>query len=112
MPSKLPHVPDSAQEVIDLAVSAIDKPAGLAIGTLEAVGRTIMRALDEVGKYCYLTLQGIVWCFRPPFRIHLAFKQMEFVGVRSLSIIAISGTFTGMVFALQSGAAFAMFGAE
>ena len=112
MPSKLPHVPDSAQEVVDLAVSAIDKPAGLVIGTLEAIGRTILRALDEFGKYCYLTLQGIVWCFRPPFRIHLTFKQMEFVGVRSLSIIVISGTFTGMVFALQSGNAFALFGAE
>ncbi len=112
MPSKLPHVPDSAQEAFDLAVSAIDKPAGVAIGTLETVGRTILRALDEIGKYFYLVLQGVLWCFRPPFRVHLIFKQMEFVGVRSLSIVCISGTFTGMVFALQSGNAFAMFGAE
>lgn len=104
-------VPDP-EEVKELALAAVDKPAGLVISTLEAIGAPIMRLLDEVGRFIYLVLQGVVWTFRPPYRIHLIFKQMEFVGVKSLSIIMISGTFTGMVFSLQSGNAFAMFGAE
>lgn len=104
--------PPDPGEIRDLALAAVEKPAGLAITTLEAVGAQILKTLDELGKYFHLCLQGVVWCFRPPYRIHLAFKQMEFVGVQSLSIIIISGTFTGMVFALQSANAFALFGAE
>ncbi|MSQ02394.1 MAG: ABC transporter permease [Myxococcales bacterium] len=52
---------------------------------------------------------GIV---RPPFRWRLLFKQMEFVGNGSLSIVVITGVFTGMVFAVQSDYAFGMFGAR
>ena len=40
------------------------------------------------------------------------FKQMEFIGVNSLLVVAITGTFTGMVLALQSSYGFKKFGAE
>ena len=40
------------------------------------------------------------------------FRQLEFIGVRSLPIIALTGTFTGMVFGLQTGYAFRQFNAE
>lgn len=99
-------------EIVDAALAAADKPVGLVLQILESIGANILRALDQIGKFAHLVLLGIMWTFRPPYRIHLVFKQMEFVGVKSLSIIVISGMFTGMVFTLQSGAAFALFGAE
>lgn len=39
-------------------------------------------------------------------------KQMEFIGVRSLPIIALTASFTGMVFALQTGYTSRLFNAE
>lgn len=107
----LPKPPDAA-ELKQIVGKAPDAAAGVVLGWIEAVGAAVLGALDEFGKYCSLCFQAIWWSIRPPWRFHLIAKQMEFVGVRSLSIIMISGTFTGMVFALQSGDAFAMFGAE
>jgi len=104
--------PPDAAELKELVGKAPDAAAGVALTTIEAVGSAVMRSLDEFGKYIWLAMQGLYWAVRPPYRPHLLFKQMEFVGVQSLSIVMISGTFTGMVFALQSGNAFAMFGAE
>lgn len=107
----IPRPPDS-NEIKEIALQAPQRAAGVVVQTLEQIGARILRAADDFGKYVYLTLRGFAWIFRPPFRAHLAFKQMDFVGVQSLAIIVISGTFTGMVFALQSGHAFGLFGAE
>ncbi len=59
-----------------------------------------------------LLLQALSWLGRPPFRIRLYFKQMEFIGVNSLFVVALTSLFTGMVLALQTFYAFSMFGAE
>ncbi len=59
-----------------------------------------------------LLLQALSWLVRPPFRIRLYFKQMEFIGVNSLFVVALTSLFTGMVLALQTFYAFSMFGAE
>ena len=59
-----------------------------------------------------LFLQALSWLVRPPFRIRLYFKQMEFIGVNSLFVVALTSLFTGMVLALQTFYAFSMFGAE
>lgn len=45
---------------------------------------------------------------RPPYRFSLIFKEFEFVGVRSLPIIAITSAFLGMVFTLHSIRAFSL----
>ena len=50
--------------------------------------------------------------FRRPFRLEVLLRQAEFVGVQSTPIIVLTGAFVGMVFALQTGKAFAMFNAE
>jgi phospholipid/cholesterol/gamma-HCH transport system permease protein len=108
----IPRPPTDPAEIRELALAAEDRAVGLANRVLSGIGAPILGYLDHFGKYAYLVLQGMAWTIRPPYRVHLAFKQMEFVGWQSLIIIVISGTFTGMVFALQSGHAFALFGAE
>jgi phospholipid/cholesterol/gamma-HCH transport system permease protein len=49
---------------------------------------------------------------RPPWRLRNVFKQMEFVGVRSIFVVVLTGMFTGMVMALQGYHGFRMFSAE
>jgi phospholipid/cholesterol/gamma-HCH transport system permease protein len=76
------------------------------------LGRWIIDTVEELGRYLLflaLTLRGGLL---PPYRIRLAFKQMHFVGIQSLTIVLITAVFTGMVFAVQAEYGFAKFGAE
>lgn len=79
---------------------------------IERLGSTVIGAVEEVGRHATIFSQALINLFRPPFRLRMIFKQMEFVGFQSLSIVAITGVFTGAVFALQSDVAFRMFGAQ
>ncbi len=79
---------------------------------MEVVGRATMRTLEEAGEIILLFIQVCLWLLRPPLRLRQVFKQMEFVGVKSLNVTLLTGVFTGAVFALQSYHGFALFGAE
>lgn len=79
---------------------------------LELVGRPFIIVVEEFGRIVLLLLSTIAWMFRPPFRYQVVLKQMEFVGVNSVTVVLITGTFTGMVIALQTYYGFRMFGGE
>jgi len=55
-----------------------------------------------VGEITLLGARATAWTFRPPFRWGLVLHSMRFVGIGSLFIITLTGTFTGMVFSYQS----------
>ncbi|MBF0223890.1 MAG: ABC transporter permease [Desulfobacterales bacterium] len=78
----------------------------------EKIGSSLISFLEEAGKILLLLVSSIMWLFRRPFRIKVILKQMEFVGVNSISIVLITGAFSGMVFALQTFYGFRMFGGE
>jgi phospholipid/cholesterol/gamma-HCH transport system permease protein len=61
----------------------------------------VIAVLDGIGATVSLTIQTVAWLFRPPFRFGQVLAAMEFLGVGSIFIIALTGTFTGMVLALQ-----------
>ncbi|MBT8491316.1 MAG: ABC transporter permease, partial [Deltaproteobacteria bacterium] len=71
-----------------------------------------MENIEEMGKILLLFVSIISWMVRPPLKLRLIFKQMEFVGVKSIYVVVLTGTFTGMVLALQSYYGFRMFSAE
>ena len=79
---------------------------------VEWVGERVLEVFRVVGGV--VTLGGSVarWMVRPPFRLENLFAQFDFVGVGSVVIVALTGLFTGMVFATQSWSAFERFGAE
>ncbi|MGA3174836.1 MAG: ABC transporter permease [Syntrophorhabdales bacterium] len=54
----------------------------------------------------------VQWAFRRPVKLDLIFKQMEFIGVRSLWVVIVTGAFTGMVLALQTYYGFRRFSSE
>jgi len=78
----------------------------------ELIGAWALRFLDESGKVLILFGKTVYLAFRPPLEIRSLFKQMEEFGIRSIPVVLITGTFTGMVLALQSHTGFKRFSAE
>src|SRR5688572_22700832 len=72
----------------------------------------VMSTLDQLGRLVLLTSRTLTWMLRPPFRFGQLLNSMEFVGVQSIFIIMLTGTFSGMVFALQTVAGLRTYGAE
>ncbi len=72
----------------------------------------LLAVLDSVGKTITLTIKTIAWLFRRPFRLKQVLDAMDFVGVQSIFIVALTGTFSGMVVALQMTHALRAFNAE
>lgn len=76
------------------------------------MGQRTLRGLAKSGELVLLLAQTALWMLRPPWRWRLLFKQMEFVGNKSIWVVMLTGAFTGGVFALQSYYGFSLFGAE
>jgi phospholipid/cholesterol/gamma-HCH transport system permease protein len=81
-------------------------------GAFDRLGRAVLENVEEMGKILLLFISVLAWMFRPPLKLRNIFKQMEFVGVKSIFVVVLTGTFTGMVMALQGYYGFRMFSAE
>ena len=81
-------------------------------GLFERLTAPFVRVLEGIGRFLMLTLSTLVWTLRPPYRIGQVLLAMEFVGVQSVFIVALTGVFSGMVFALQIVYALKQFSAE
>ncbi len=57
--------------------------------------------LSEIGEACRLLAETIFQIFRPPLQFDLIMKQLLFIGFNSLSVVLVSGFFTGMVLGVQ-----------
>src|SRR5678815_4598330 len=82
------------------------------VGLVEGVGNGVLGVFQTVGGLVSLAVSVAVWTVRPPFRLQNLFAQFDFVGVGSIVLVALTGTFSGMVFATQSWSAFELFGAS
>lgn len=69
-------------------------------------------ALDHLGRTLILTGQSLAWLVRPPYRPSQLFSAMEFIGVQSIFIVALTGMFSGMVLALQLTYSLRAYGGE
>jgi phospholipid/cholesterol/gamma-HCH transport system permease protein len=76
------------------------------------IGAWVLRFLEESGKVMVLFAKTLVLSIRPPFDFRGLLHQVEEVGIRSIPVVLITGTFTGMVLALQSYTGFKRFNAE
>jgi phospholipid/cholesterol/gamma-HCH transport system permease protein len=72
----------------------------------------VIAVLDEFGTTVLLTVETVAWCVRRPFRFGQFILATEFIGVQSIFIVALTGTFSGMVLALQMVHSFKQFQAE
>jgi len=78
----------------------------------DIIGLWILRFLEESGRVIILFAKTLSFSFTPPFDFRNLFKQMEEVGINSIPVVLITGTFKGMVLALQSYTGFKRFNAE
>jgi phospholipid/cholesterol/gamma-HCH transport system permease protein len=79
---------------------------------LGAMGRNGIETLGAIGRATLFLLRTLLWMVRPPYRIGLLFEHMRFIGNRSVSIVLLTSTFTGMVLVLQGYNALVRFGSE
>jgi phospholipid/cholesterol/gamma-HCH transport system permease protein len=74
--------------------------------------RRLLAALEDFGQMLLFAGEALAWAFRPPFRFELLVAQMAAIGVGSAFIVGVTGTFTGMVLALQLNVALKQFAVE
>jgi phospholipid/cholesterol/gamma-HCH transport system permease protein len=74
--------------------------------------RRLRAWLEDFGEMILFAGETIAWAFRPPFRPDLLLVHMAAIGVGSSFIVATTGAFSGMVFALQMNYAMRQLGAE
>jgi phospholipid/cholesterol/gamma-HCH transport system permease protein len=79
---------------------------------LEAIGRVVLRLLEELGRFFQMLGRAAGWAVRPPYDVPEHFRQMVRVGVDSIPVVFLTTLFTGMVMALQTFNGFARFHAE
>jgi phospholipid/cholesterol/gamma-HCH transport system permease protein len=73
---------------------------------------TFKSYVASVQEFFLLSSQAAANLVRPPFYLRDVFIQMDTIGVGSLTIIVLTGLFTGMVLALQSAYELETFGAK
>lgn len=88
------------------------QPPNVAVAAIERIGHMVFAAVQDMGGLALLLGDVARWAVRPPFRFTNYFSQLDFVGVGSSFIVALTGIFSGMVFAHQSARAFELFDAE
>ena len=76
------------------------------------VSDPVISVFEMVGSVLALTGQTLAWLIRPPYRFGQLLLAMEFIGVQSVFIVALTGVFSGMVLALQTTHSLRDFGAE
>ena len=79
---------------------------------LSRVIEPVLYWLDNIGTTITLTGRTLTWLVRPPFRASQMLAMMDFIGVQSIFIVGLTGTFSGMVLALQTSYALRAFSAE
>lgn len=62
----------------------------------------IISNINGIGDITSFMMKCLFWTIRPPFKPKLFFKQLYFIGNKSLFIILLAGSFTGMVMAYQT----------
>jgi phospholipid/cholesterol/gamma-HCH transport system permease protein len=78
----------------------------------QGVKRLAAQPVAGLGSYMVFLVETVKQAFHPPFRTALFFRQLEFVGNRSMGIVFMAALMVGAVFGFQLGEIFRIFGAE
>ena len=77
-----------------------------------SLSEPFVSVFELVGSVIALTAEMLAWLVRPPYRFGQLLAAMDFIGVGSVFIVALTGIFSGMVLALQTTYSLRQFGAE
>lgn len=76
------------------------------------LGNSLHKFIRELGKMGCFFANALFWMLFPPYLFRRIIKQINFIGVKTILVIVLTGTFTGMVLALQMYHVLIKFGAE
>jgi phospholipid/cholesterol/gamma-HCH transport system permease protein len=76
------------------------------------IGSFTLRQLTEMGRIFLFLLSAFGLAFRPPAKLRLVVYHLKTIGVDSLSVVLLSGFFTGMVMGFQGYYSLRKFNAE
>src|SRR6185437_9134232 len=96
-----------------MAVAQLDAPDEVAGNTstpVHRLGEHVFDVVAEVGDVGLFSISTVVWIFRRRPRWSVLVPIFYATGVQSVSVVAITGTFIGMVLAVQAHHQFAMMG--
>lgn len=79
---------------------------------VELFGGKVLDIVPAFGRFVIYMIENFMWFFRPPFRPKLFIEQMVFMGNKSLFIIMLTSSFSGMVFAYQIYLGFTAFSVD
>ncbi len=79
---------------------------------LKAIGSRTIAQLQKIGHMFIFLMNALYFIFAPPFKLRLLFRQIRFFGNKSMLVILLTGSFTGMVLALQLFYILRKFGSE
>ena len=79
---------------------------------LVATGRFVLRQLSEMGRMFLFFFSAVFLALRPPVKLNLIIYHVKTIGVDSLSVVVLSGFFTGMVMGFQGYYSLRQFNAE
>ncbi|HXJ85130.1 MAG TPA: MlaE family lipid ABC transporter permease subunit [Candidatus Methylomirabilis sp.] len=84
----------------------------LPVRAVESLGRGAVELLEALGRFGLFLVQALSFIFIPPFKVGRLVDRIEFFGWRSLTIVLLTGAFTGMVLSLQVFHTLAKVGSE
>jgi phospholipid/cholesterol/gamma-HCH transport system permease protein len=79
---------------------------------IRAIGAWFLAFLKAMGHMFLFLLNALFTIFRPPFKFKMLLRQIRFFGSKSMVVILLTGSFTGMVLALQIYYTLRKFGSE
>lgn len=79
--------------------------------TMTGMPLLLRAAVMEVQELSFLTGKAFLAMFRRPFYVRDVLTQMDIVGVGSITVVLLTGFFTGAVLTLQTSKSLAQFGA-
>jgi phospholipid/cholesterol/gamma-HCH transport system permease protein len=77
-----------------------------------ALGHASLEVVSALGRFGRFFLQAAAYIVVPPFKVGRLINRIHFIGFRSLTIVVLTGAFTGMVLGLQVFLTLSRFGSE
>ncbi len=87
-------------------------PYPLPLSLVAALGAIVLDAVQALGRFLRFLVEAVACALVPPFKAGRLVERLHSIGFRSLTIVVLTGGFTGMVLGLQIFLTLSRFGSE